>query len=396
MFAYVDCSSGVSGDKFLGALVGAGLSPDLLQERLEALGPLGYTLSVCEVRSAGMAGTKVDVIVDAVQPARHWSDIRSLIEESALAGAVKARALDVFAHLAAAEASAHGVDVEHVHFHEVGAVDSIIDIVGTAIGIVELGIDEVWASPVRLGHGTVMTSHGELPIPAPATSRLLMGVPVYAGEIAGEMTTPTGAAILRSIVTRFSPLPPIRVCSEGWGAGTREFAIPNLLRLAVGELELGGGGLAEVAVLQSVIDHATPEVLAEAISIALEDGALDAWTEPVTMKKGRLGSEVTILARAEDAARLTELLMLHTGTLGVRRRMEWRQIAPRRIETLDTSLGRVRVKVQGTGMSQRVRPESDDVAAVARRTGMPLDRVARILTTEAEAQLFVTPDDERS
>jgi len=388
VFAYIDCGSGVSGDKFLGALVGAGLSIELLRDELGALGLGGYELAAREVRSAGVAGTKVDVDVDAVQPARHWSDIRALIEDSGLADPVKRRALDVFAHLARAEAAAHGVDVESVHFHEVGAVDSVVDIVGTAIGVHALGIDEIWASPVRLGHGTVMTSHGELPVPAPATSRLLAGLPVYAGEIAGEMTTPTGAALVRSLVSRFAPMPPMRVLAEGWGAGTREFAIPNLLRLSVGQAELGGGGLTEVAVLESVIDNATPEALASAIAFALDEGALDAWAEPVSMKKGRLGSEVTVLARVEDASRLTQLLMVHTGTLGVRRRMEWRQVAPRRVESVETSLGRVRVKVQGEGASLRVRPESDDVAEIARTKGMPLDRVARILTSEAEAALL--------
>jgi pyridinium-3,5-bisthiocarboxylic acid mononucleotide nickel chelatase len=388
MFAHLDCSSGASGDKFLGALVGAGLVPDVLRERLSALPLSGYSLKVREVRSAGLAGTKVDVLVADGQPSRDWRAIRTLIEDAPLHPAVKERALDAFHRLALAEALAHGVDVEKVHFHEVGAVDSIVDIVGTAIGMHELGIGEVWATPVRLGRGTVMTSHGELPVPAPATSRLLAGVPMYAGELDGEMTTPTGAALLRTFVGRYASMPPMRVLSEGWGAGSREFAIPNLLRLSVGELEMGGGGLLEVAVLQSVIDNVTPELLAAALALAIDDGALDAWAEPVAMKKGRLGSEVTVLARAEDAVRITELLMRHTGTLGVRRSMAWRQVAPRRSETVVTSLGTVRVKVQGEGASARVRPENDDVVAIARSTGLPLDRVARVLTSEAEALLL--------
>jgi uncharacterized protein (TIGR00299 family) protein len=326
------------------------------------------------------------------QPVRHWSDIRGLIETSRLDGAVKQTALKVFARLAEAEAAAHGVDIERVHFHEVGAVDSIVDIVGTAIGIHELGVDEIWASPIRLGRGTVHTSHGELPVPAPATARLLAGLPVYAGEIEGEMTTPTGAALAATLVSRFGPMPPVRMEREGWGSGSREFPIPNLLRLSVGELEMGGGGLTEVALLQSVIDNATPEVIAAAIAIALDEGALDAWADPVAMKKGRIGSEVTLLARPEDAARLTELLMTHTGTLGVRRRMEWRQIAQRRTESVGTSLGEVRVKVQGAGSSLRVRPEADDVARIARSAGLPLDRVARTLTDEAEAALLPPRD----
>lgn len=387
MFAFIDCFSGASGDKFLGALVGAGLDPDVLRERLALLDVGGYAIEVSEVRRAGVAGTKVDVVVEEGQRARDWRAIRGLIGSSRLSDATKRIALDAFGRLAVAEAAAHRVAVDDVHFHEVGAVDSIVDIVGAAIGIVELGIDEVWSTPVRLGHGSVMTSHGLLPIPAPATAELLRGVPAYAGELEGEMTTPTGAALLRALVTRWASMPPMSSTSEGWGAGSRDLAIPNLLRLTLGDLELGGGGLTEVAVLESTIDHTTPELLAATLDLALEEGALDAWSDPVSMKKGRLGTEITVLTRPEDAARLTDLLMLHTGTLGVRRTLTWRQTSPRHIETITTTLGTVRVKVQGSGASLRVRPENDDVVAIARATGMPLDRVARSLIEEAEAAL---------
>ena len=387
MFAFIDCFSGASGDKFLGALVGAGLDPEVLRRQLALLDVGGYTLEVSEVRKAGMAGVKVDVIVEDGQRSRDWRTIREVITASRLSDAVKRRALDAFGRLAVAEAAAHGVEVDAVHFHEVGAVDSIVDIVGAAIGVVELGIDEIWATPVRLGRGMVSTSHGMLPIPAPATAELLRGVPVYAGELDGEMTTPTGAALLRSLVTRYAPMPPMTIASDGWGAGTWDLPIPNLLRLTLGRAELGGGGLTEIAVLQSSIDHVTAELLAAALDIALAEGALDAWADPVSMKKGRVGTEVTVLARIEDAARLTDLLMLHTGTLGVRRTITWRQIDVRRVETVSTTFGTVRVKVQGTGASLRVRPENDDVVAIARSSGLPLDRVVRMLTEQAEAVL---------
>ncbi len=388
MFAYLDCSAGISGDMFLGALVGAGLAPDLLRERLAGLNLDGYSIQVTEVRRAGLPGTKVDVVVGDGQRSRDWKAIRTLIEASDLAEATKARALAAFERLAKAEAHVHGVEVDRVHFHEVGAVDSIVDIVGAAIGLTELGIDDMWSTPVRLGHGTVMTSHGELTVPAPATARVLAGLPVFAGELPGELTTPTGATIVAQFASRFAPMPPMRVTAEGWGAGTRDHSIPNLARLSVGALELGGGGLTEVALLQSVIDNVSAELLAATLDIALQEGALDAWSEPVTMKKGRLGTEVTVLAKVEDAARLTELLMLHTGTLGVRRTLTWRQTAERRLETVATSLGLVRVKVQGSGPSLRVRPENDDVVAIARTTGLSLDRVARTLTADAEAALL--------
>jgi uncharacterized protein (TIGR00299 family) protein len=387
MFAFLDCFSGISGDKFLGALVGAGLDPDVLRDRLALLDIDGYSVDVSEVRTAGIAGVRVGVTVEHGQRSRDWRAIRELITGSRLSDPVKQRALDAFGRLAVAEAAAHGVEVDAVHFHEVGAVDSIVDIVGVAIGVVELGITELWATPVRLGHGMVSTAHGMLPVPAPATAELLRGVPVYAGELEGEMTTPTGAALLRALVTRYAPMPPMSVAREGWGAGSLELSIPNLLRLTLGELELGGGGLTEIAVLQSAIDHVTAELLAATLDIALAEGALDAWAEPIRMKKGRVGTEVTVLARVEDAARLTDLLMLHTGTLGVRRTITWRQVDVRRVETVSTTLGTVRVKVQGSGASLRVRPENDDVVSIARSTGMPLDRVARTLTEQAEAVL---------
>jgi uncharacterized protein (TIGR00299 family) protein len=387
MFAYLDCFSGVSGDKFLGALVGAGLDPVTLADRLALVDVGGYRLDVHDARRNGLMGTQVEVLVEPGQPSRDWREIRRLIEDSRLGAVVRERALAAFRLLAEAEAQVHGTSVEDVHFHEVGSVDSIVDIVGAAIGMHELGIGELWSTPVRVGSGTVMTSHGELPVPAPATARLLRGVPTYAGDIEGEMTTPTGAALLREFVTRYAPLPPVRLSAEGWGAGSRDLPVPNLLRLSVGEREPGGGELSEVAVLESAIDNATPELLAGAIDLVLEAGALDAWTEPLRMKKSRLGTAVTVIARPADAGRLTEVLMLHTGTLGVRRTYTWRQTVPRRLATVQTSLGPVRVKVQGEGDAWRVRPENDDVVAIARATGIPLDRVARVLTDEAEAAL---------
>jgi uncharacterized protein (TIGR00299 family) protein len=388
VFAYLDCFSGVSGDKFLGALVGAGLPVETLRERLTALDLPGWTLRAEPVGRGGLSGTLVTVDVADGQPSRDWASIRTLIEGSRLGPAVRDSALRAFAMLAEAEAAVHGVEVERVHFHEVGAIDSIIDIVGVAVGVHELGIDELWASPVRVGHGTVQTSHGELPVPAPATARLLLGVPVYAGEQPGEMTTPTGAALLAAFVTRYAPSPPMRVSAEGYGAGSREVpGVPNVLRLSIGHREMGGGELHEVAVLETAVDHITPEHLASAIGLLLEEGALDAFAEPVSMKKGRLGSAVTVIADPDDAERLTQALMHHTGTLGVRRTLTWRSVAPRRSATMETSLGTVRVKVGGEGDSLRVRPENDDVVRVARETGLPVDVVARRLTDEAERLL---------
>jgi uncharacterized protein (TIGR00299 family) protein len=388
VFGHLDCGSGISGDKFLAALVDAGLSVDVLRERLSALGLPGWSLSVERVTRGGLAGTLVTVAVEEGQPSRDWAAIRGMLESTPLPDRVREGALRAFSLLAEAAAAAHGVEVDRVHFHEVGAVDSIVDVVGAAIGMAELGIDELWATPVRLGHGTVATSHGELPVPAPATARLLRGVPVYAGEAGGEMTTPTGAALLRAFVDRFAPLPPMTIAGEGWGAGSREVAgVPNVAHLLLGERDPGGGDLEEVALLETVIDHISPEHLAAALDVLLAEGALDAWATPVTMKKRRLGSEVTVLAAPEEAERLSTALMRQTGTLGVRRTLTWRSVAPRRCENVVTSLGEVRVKVSGEGDARRVRPENDDVARISRETGLPVDVIAHRLTAEAESAL---------
>lgn len=387
MFAYLDCFSGVSGDKFLGALVGAGLSLDDLRDRLGALGLPGWTIESSPVRRAGLAGTLVTVGVAADPPSRTWRGIESMIEDSGLDDAVQRRALAAFGVLAEAEARAHGVALADVHFHEVGAVDSIVDIVGAAIGLELLGIDHLWASPVCVGFGTVQTQHGLLPVPAPATAELLRGIPTYAGEVEAEMTTPTGAALLRAFVDRFAPMPPGTAVAEGWGAGSRALPIANLLRLTLMEQVETGSPLSQVAVLETTVDHITAEHLAATVDILLDLGALDAWTRPLHMKKGRLGAELTVIADAADAQRLSDAVMLHTGTLGVRRTLTWRAVADREQLTVTTSLGDVRVKVSGQGEGRRVRPENDDVVAVARATGKPVDVVARLLAAEAAESL---------
>lgn len=412
MFAYLDCHSGVSGDKLLGALVDAGFPFETLVERLGALGMSGFRISAERTTRGSLAGTLVTVEVTEEQPARHLADIERILRDSSLDEPVRARAFEAFRLLAEAESAAHGVEVAEVHFHEVGAVDSIVDVVGTAIGLAELGVDELWASPVCTGSGEVETSHGTLPVPAPATSRLLEGVPAYAGRIEDELTTPTGAALLRTFVTTFAPMPEAVVTAEGYGAGAKEFdGLPNLLRLRLGErvsqpesdkvrdtrtaeaavqqIEAEASAacppaddLEQIVVLESAIDHVTPEDLATATEHLLEAGALDCWQTPIVMKKGRLGSAVTVLARAEDADRLCALLMTDTGTLGVRRTPTWRTVAERRTTTLETSLGAVRVKIAEAAGVEIARPEHDDVAGVSRRTGLAIKDVAARLSAE--------------
>jgi pyridinium-3,5-bisthiocarboxylic acid mononucleotide nickel chelatase len=391
MFGYLDCFSGVSGDKLLGAIVDAGVPVEVLVERLSALAIGGYEVSATKVSRGSLTGTLVTVAVTEEQPPRHLGDIERILADSPLEARVRERALKTFRLLAEVEAGVHGTTVSEVHFHEVGAVDSIVDVVGTAIGLAELGVDELWASPVCTGFGTVETSHGTLPVPAPATSAILQGVPTASGPVEGELTTPTGAALLQAYGTRYEPMPAAIITAQGYGAGSRELpGVPNLLRLRIGELAehdvpaaaTPDTGTETIVVLETAIDHVSAEDLATALEHQLEAGALDAWQAPIVMKKGRLGAALTVLCEPQDADRLVELLMADTGTLGVRRTPTQRTVAGRRADTLETSLGRVRVKVAEAAGVTQVRPEHDDVAEVSRRTGLAIKDVAARLSAE--------------
>ena len=385
MIAWLDASSGVSGDKFLGALLDAGVDPAVVREALEAVLPGEGTLSVERVTRGGIAGVHVEVAETRTQPARHWPEIRALLEGSSLAPAVRDRAVAVFAALAAAEAAVHGVAEERVHFHEVGAVDSIADIVGVVAGLAALGVDQLVCSPVAVGSGTVPTSHGLLPVPAPATARLLVGLPAYAGEATGESTTPTGAALVRVLADRFGPMPAMTVACVGHGAGSRETEVPNVARLLVGHARLAADGAESalaaprpgvttdlVVVLRAVVDHVSAERLAFALERLLEAGARDAWLTPVVMKKGRPGTEVTVLTDVGDGGRLAAELMRHTGTLGVRIEESARIVAERGESVVETGFGPVRVKL---GPGQTARAEYDDLARIARERDIALAEV---------------------
>jgi uncharacterized protein (TIGR00299 family) protein len=383
VFGYLDCSSGVSGDKFLGALVDAGLPADVLRDRLAGLGLSGWSLATEETARRGLRATLVSVRATEPQPARSWGDIEQLIGTATLSERARDGALNAFRTLADAEARVHGVDAADVHFHEVGAIDSIIDVVGVAVGIDELGIDEMWSSPVCVGSGTVESAHGRLPVPAPAAAELLVGVPAYAGPVEAEMTTPTGAALLRAFVTRYASAPLAEAVRVGYGAGQRDPSIPNVLRLTLYDRSAAEGLDEQVALLETVVDHLAPEHLAGALELVLEAGALDVWQAPVVMKKGRIGSAVTVLSTPQDAARLTGEIMRQTGTLGVRRTLTWRSIAPREHGTAATAFGEVRVKSGGAPGSTTARPEADDVVRIARDTGRGVAEVADELARDA-------------
>lgn len=321
---------------------------------------------------------------------RSWADIREMIghwsEDMLPAGAVE-RSLRTFELVARAESQVHGTNLDEVHFHEVGAIDSIVDTVGACLLMDKLGLDEIHATPITVGFGTVDCAHGTLPVPAPATALLLEGLPVVAGPYEGEMTTPTGAALLHANVTRWEPFPPMIPRATGFGLGTRSIdGAANCLRVIVGEQVATcpdadeGFALEQCILLQANIDHISPEVAASCCSDLLEAGALDVWQEPITMKKGRLAFALNILVSPAEADRLARTAIDLTGTLGIRRMGVERVIAPREQIVRETEFGPVRFKAMKASPlpgreSSWIRPEHDDVARIARKTGLPYEEV---------------------
>jgi len=332
-------------------------------------------VDVEHVISRGVSAVGIRVRAEGQPHSRAWADIRTQLESAALPEPVRERALSAFRVLAEEEAAVHGSAVDRVHFHEVGAIDSIADIVGVCAGVHALGIERLIVSAVAVGSGTVETSHGTLPVPAPATAALLEGVPVFAGPATGELTTPTGAALLCALADGFGPLPALTVLGSGYGAGTRDIGCPNVCRLLLGESaaqEPTLTGDQRVVVLETNIDHLASEELAFAAEELLSTGALDVWQTPIVMKKGRSAVMLSVLALAEEAAALSARVVELTGSLGVRVVPMQRFVADREVMEVATPWGPARVKT-GAG---RVRPEHEDVARIAREHGLSYHDVA--------------------
>lgn len=375
--AYFDCINGASGDMILGALVAAGVSPETLERELAKLNLADYELTVQPVRKQGFAATKVDVRMTGKPGHRHLHHVLDIINGSSLSESVRAFARRVFTRLAEAEAKVHGTTIEQVHFHEVGAVDAIVDIVGAAIGFDTLGADRVVVSALPVGSGTVKCEHGVMPVPAPATAELLKGVPIAATEETGELLTPTGAAILTTIAESYGPMPAMRIVSQGFGAGTRDGATrPNVLRLLVGEAVGGSAQCDEIVVLEANIDDATGEEIGHAIQCILSAGALDVFATPIVMKKSRPGVMLTALCEVEKKQAAEAAVFAHTSTFGVRSHRCIRSVLSRRIETVETPYGAIRVKFGMDGEAVRlVAPEYDDCARAAEQAGVSLRTV---------------------
>ena len=377
--AYFDCFSGASGDMLLGCLLDAGLSLEGLRADLARLGIGGYRLEAQRVTRHGLSGTHLRVHLSSEdRPARTLPNIERILRKSDLPESVQARSLRVFTRLARAEARVHGTTIDQIRFHELGAVDSLVDIVGFVCALDRLGIEAVHSSPLTLGGGTVQTEHGRLPAPAPATLALLaeVGAPAVPGPALTELLTPTGAALL----TEFAAFtrPAMTVQAVGYGFGTKEFDFPNGLRVWLGKT-LPASRLPEedrVVRLACNLDDATGETLAYALEQLLTAGALDAWFAPIQMKKGRPGTMLSVLCRPEDAPNLAGLILRETPTLGVRYHRESRFKAGRETRQVETPWGTVRVKLKLLGEQViSASPEYEDCAALARRAGVPLAEV---------------------
>jgi hypothetical protein len=381
--AYIDCCSGVSGDMLLGALVDAGLPLDALTDELQKLPVSGYHLTVEPRVSHMVSGTKLNVVIDdqTPQPERNLGDIRAMLDASDLSPIVRQTALGVFTRLAIAESRIHQGPIEEVHFHEVGAVDSIVDIVGSMIGLEMLGIQRVYASSLPLGTGYFRAAHGLIPAPAPSTMAVLadVGAPTRPGprDNCGELVTPTGAAILAEIADFEQP--PMRVHRIGHGFGTKLMDWPNMVRLWLGE-PTSDLVRDQVTVIESNLDDCTPEVLGYAMERLLAAGALDVYFTPIQMKKNRPGSLLGVICPPGKAAELAEIVLAETTSLGVRMTTADRLITKRRAGVVTTPYGDVRVKVKQIAGREIASPEYDDCARLAREHGVPIAEVYRAAT----------------
>lgn len=388
--AYFDCFSGISGDMTLGALVDAGVPVEHLRGELSGLRVAGWELTAEKVWKNGMAATYVRVKTEDQSKHRSLSAILEILEKSELAPRVRERAGAIFRKLGEAEARVHDVPLEKIHFHEVGAVDAIVDIVGACVGFEALGIEKFACSALNVGGGTAKMAHGVLPVPAPATANLLQGRPTYSNGVQKELVTPTGAAIVATLCEVFGPQPGMSVSAIGYGAGTEDLeGQPNVLRIMVGE-EVGAGKVKEraqaeacatgfdeeIAVIEANLDDMNPQIYGYFLEKALGAGALDVYTTPVQMKKNRPGTLLTVLCKPGDVDGLISLIFAETTTFGVRTYRAQRRVLPREWVSVGTEYGEVRIKVSRVnGRILHVAPEFEDCKKLAAEKDVPLQRV---------------------
>jgi uncharacterized protein (TIGR00299 family) protein len=377
--AYFDCFSGISGDMTLGALVDAGCGLELLRSVLQGIQVPGWTISSERVWKNGMSATFVRVTTEDQTKHRSLSAILEILDKSTLSETVRNNAAAIFRKLGEAEASVHDVPLDKIHFHEVGAVDAIVDIVGACIGFESLGIQKFACSPLNVGGGTAKMAHGILPVPAPATAKLLQGKPTYSNGVQKELVTPTGAAIVATLCDHFGPQPPMSVSAIGYGAGSAELeGQPNVVRIMIGEAaeKIVPGFDEEISVIEANLDDMNPQIYGYFSEKAFTAGALDVYTAPVQMKKNRPGTLLTVLCKPTDTNTLMSLIFAETTTFGARTYTAQRRTLPRESVNVHTQFGDVRIKLSRlNGRILHVAPEFEDCRKLAVEKNVPLQRV---------------------
>src|SRR5687768_432570 len=371
---YFDCFAGASGDMILGAMVAAGVDPNYLREQLALLHVDGFSINFETVNRSGLSATYARVETAHEHKHRHLSDIKQIIEASGLSEPVKQRAVQIFTRLAEAEARVHNEPVDHVHFHEVGALDAIVDVVGAAICFDYLKIDRFVCSPLHVGSGMVQMAHGRFPIPPPAVAELLKGVPFYSADVKGELLTPTGAAIITTVCCDYGPIPRIKTDRTGYGAGTRQYEnFPNVLRVLIGDTQVDDAASERLWMIETNLDDVSPQILGHVMDRAFEAGALDCYFTAIQMKKNRPGVLLSILCHPDDRERFMQLLFAETTTLGLRSYEVARRALQRSVVRVETQYGPIDVKVaQLNGHIFKDMPEFEQCREAALRAGVPL------------------------
>ena len=385
---YFDCFAGASGDMILGASVAAGVDPRQLKEQLGGLGVAGYEISFETVDRSGISSTYARVKTEEAHSHRHLKQIRKIISDSRLSAGVKELSDRIFTRLAAAEARVHNQPIESVHFHEVGSLDAIIDVVGAAICFEILGVEKFASSPLHVGSGTVRMEHGTFPVPPPAVVELLNGIPSYATEIRGELVTPTGAAIITTVCEDFGPMPLLKLVSSGYGAGTRTYeGFPNALRILIGEVDSPYAEIEQLWILETNIDDMPAQHLGHVMDRAFELGALDCYFTSVQMKKNRPGVLLSVLCRAHEKEVLSRMMFTETTTLGIRMYQVSRHALERSVVRVETAYGPIDVKVAHlNGNVVNEMPEFEQCRSAARRAKVPLKTVEAAVRAAMSSQ----------
>lgn len=384
--AYFDCFAGISGDMTIGSLIDAGLDFSFIEKTASGLSLTGYELAAEKILKNGISGTSFKVHINKDQPHRRLSDITDIIISSRLNEKVKKDALSIFNRIGKAEAHIHAKTIQEIHFHEIGAVDSIIDICCAAAAIHEMKIQKIISSPLNTGKGFVQTAHGQLPVPAPATAEILKGKPLYSTDTQAELTTPTGAAIIAHYATSYTSLPVMKINSIGYGAGSRDLEIPNLLRVYIGETAAHENVLSdEVTEIETSIDDMNPEFYSYLFNVLLDDGALDVTVIPVIMKKNRPAHMLKVIAPPENSESVINRIFTETTTSGIRIRNTTRRILARRIIPVETPFGVINVKIhEMNGKVVTVSPEYEECRIMAIENDIPLKSVYSAALREAQ------------